>query len=244
MTYTAIACNTETQEIGIAMTTLTINWSRCCPFHHGLLPNWDPKGLIVAPQATVNPHNAHKMFELIDAGKSFPEIESTLSTFDKNWSWRQIGAVTASGEVYGYTGTDAWHHASHIIGDGTIAMGNFMNGSTPVQAMDEALKAHKGESMQERLMRTLEAGRAAGGQADPDSGPVPELFAMLQVFNGKQPWPAVDLRVDFDVHAVPKLRRLLDHTQRMDPVLKVMHENPSATFDEYHVVLEMMNAQI
>lgn len=244
MTYTVMACNTETQEIGIALTTVTINCARIAPFHHGLLPDWNPRGLVASPQATVNPHNAHKMFELWDAGKTFNEIESALSTFDKNWSWRQVGAVTASGEVYAYTGKDAWNHASHIKGDGSLAMGNFMNGPTPVQAMADALNENKNESMQERLMRSLEAGRAAGGQADPDSGPVPELFSMIQVFNGRQPWPSVDLRVDFDLHAIPKLRRLLDHTQKLDPVLQTMYENPAATFDEYHVVLEIMNSQI
>ena len=119
-----------------------------------------------------------------------------------------------------------------------------MDGAEPVRAMAEALERTVGEPMQERLMRGLEAGRAAGGQADPESGPVPELFAMIQVFNGKQPWPAVDLRVDFDLHAVPKLRRLLDQTQKLDPVLQTMYENPSATFDEYHVVPDIMNAQI
>lgn len=244
MTFTVMACNTKTQEIGIALTTVTINCARIAPFHHGLLPKWNPRGLVASPQATVNPHNAHKMFALWDAGKSFAEIEGELSRFDKHWSWRQVGAVSAEGEVFAYTGEDAWDHASHIVGDGSLAIGNFMDGAAPVEAMAEALEANRGETMQERLMRGLEAGRAAGGQASPETGPVPELFAMIQVFNGKQPWPAVDLRVDFDLQAIPKLRRLLEHTQRLDPVLQTMYENPGATFDEYHVVLEIMNSQI
>ena len=33
-----------------------------------------------------------------------------------------------------------------------------------------------------------------------DMGSIPESWAMSQAFNGKQPWPAIDVRVD--VHVV------------------------------------------
>ena len=244
MTFAVLASNADTQEIGIALTTVTINAGRITPFHHGLLPSWNERGLVVTPQATVNPHNAHKMFELWDQGQSFAEIELELSRFDKHWIWRQVGAVTAAGEVYAYTGADAWTHASHIAGEGSLALGNFMDGPGPVEAMAAALEAGRELPMDQRLMQALEAGRDAGGQADPEAGHVPELFAMIQVFNGRQPWPAVDLRVDFDLDAVSKLRRLLTQTKRLDPVFQAMHENPGATFDEYQVVFEILNSQV
>ena len=39
MTYTVLASNPDTGEIGIASTTITINFSRTFPFHIGLVPN-------------------------------------------------------------------------------------------------------------------------------------------------------------------------------------------------------------
>jgi uncharacterized Ntn-hydrolase superfamily protein len=244
VTYTVLASNPETQEIGIASTTITINFSRTFPIHGGLLPDWSPRGLICAPMATIHPQNGHKLCALWNEGVGFDTMENELDKFDPNWSWRQMGAVTGAGEVFAYTGADAWDHASHIPGKGSLALGNYMDGPGPVQAMAEALEKGKELPMDERLMRALEAGRAAGGQGNAQVGSVPEAFAMIQVFNGKQPWPAVDLRVDFDVAAVPKLRRLLTQTKRMDPVLFTMCYEPSKTFDVYDVVFEMYNAQV
>ena len=97
--------------------------------------------------------------------------------------------------------------------------------------------------MAERLLNAIEAGRDAGGQFDPERGHVPEVFATLIVFNDQQPWPAVDLRVELDLHAVAKLRRLYDQTKRIDPMLRAMYEAPERTFDEYHVVYDIVDAQ-
>ncbi len=244
MTYTVLASNPTTREIGIASTTITINFSRTFPVHCGLLPEWSERGMICAPMATIHPQNGHKMCELWNAGVGFDTMADELDKFDEHWSWRQMGAVTGAGEVFSYTGADAWDHASQIEGEGSLALGNYMDGPRPVQAMSEALGEGRDLPMDERLMRALEAGRAAGGQGNAEIGSVPEAFAMLLVFNGKQPWPAVDLRVDFDINAVPKLRRLLKQTKRMDPVLHTMCYEPSKTFDVYGVVFEMFNAQV
>jgi len=244
MTYTVLASNPETKEIGIASTTITINFSRTFPVHRHLLPGMADEGIIVAPMATIHPQNGHKLCDLRDAGVSWDDMEDELEKQDENWSWRQIGAVTVSGDTWVRTGTDAWDHASHIVADGSIAMGNYMDGPGPVKAMAKALADNRGETMDERLLRALEAGKAAGGQGQPDIGSIPESWAMIQVFNGKQPWPAVDVRVDFDVEPVPKLRRLVTQLKKMDKVLHTMSFDPSKTFDVYDVVFDMYNAQV
>lgn len=244
MTYAVLASNPKTQEIGIALSTITLNCARITPLHHGLLPQWNERGLIVTAQATANPLNAYKMFELWDQGLGFAEIEAELKRFDRHFSWRQIGAVTAAGEVYGYTGDDAFDHKSTIIGEGSIAVGNFMDGPEPVKAMARALADGVELPMAERLLSSLEAGRDAGGQFDPERGRVPEVFATLIVFDGKQPWPQVDLRVELDLHAIAKLRRLYTQAKRLDPMLAAMYADPPKTFDEYHVVYDIVDAQV
>ena len=244
MTYAVLATNPERQELGIALCTITLNASRITPLHHGLLPDWNDNGLIVTAQATANPMNAYKMFELWDKGWTFEAIEDELAKNDEFFSWRQIGAVSAGGEIYGYTGDDAFDHKSHIIGDGSIAIGNFCDGPSPVAAMAEVLDDCRDEPMAERLLNALEAGRDAGGQYDPARGHVPEVFATLLVFDGKQPWPAVDLRVELDMHAVAKLRRLYEQARRLDPMLAAMYRDPPSTFDEYQVVYDIVDAQV
>ena len=98
--------------------------------------------------------------------------------------------------------------------------------------------------MAERLLSALEAGRDAGGQFDPERGRVPEVFATLIVFDGKQPWPQVDLRVELDLHAIARLRRLWEQSRRLDPMLSAMYSDPPKTFDEYGVVYEIVDAQV
>ena len=138
--------NPDTKEVGIALCTITLNAGRITPLHHGLLPHWNEKGLIVTAQATANPLNAHKMFKLWDEGYTFQEIEEKLSSEDPYFSWRQIGAVSAGGDIYGYTGTDAYDHKSHVIGDGSIAIGNFCQGAQPVKSMAAALESGCGSA--------------------------------------------------------------------------------------------------
>ena len=89
-----------------------------------------------------------------------PELEKR----DEHWSWRQVGAVSATGEVFSHTGADAWDHASHIEGEGSLALGNYMDSPEPVKTMAAALEEGRDLPMDERLMRAIEAGRAAGGQ--------------------------------------------------------------------------------
>lgn len=244
MTYAVMATDPARQEIGIALCTITLNAGRITPLHHALLPAWNERGLIVTAQATANPMNAYRMFELRDQGWTFAAIEDQLRKEDEYFTWRQIGAVTAGGEVYGYTGANAYDHKSHIVGHGSLAIGNFCQGSQPVQAMADALEAAREAPMAERLLSALEAGRDAGGQFDPQRGHVPEVFASLLVFNGKQPWPAVDLRVELDLHAVAKLRRLYTQTRRIDPMLAAMYQDPARTFEEYGVVYDIVDAQV
>ena len=244
MTYTVIASNPDTNEIGIASTTITINFGRAFPVTRHLAPELSSNGIIVAPMATVHPQNGHRLCDLRDAGVSWEDKEKELEKHDEHWSWRQIGAVTATGETWVRTGSNAWDHASHVVSNGSIAMGNYMDGPEPVQAMAEALEENRGEAMDERLLRALEAAKAAGGQGTPDIGSVPEAWAMIQTFNGKQPWPAVDVRVEFDVEPLPKLRRLVTQLKNMDKVLHTMSYDPSKTFDVYGVVFDMYNAQV
>ena len=64
MTYTVLASNPDTGEIGIASTTITINFSRTFPMHRHLVPDLTERGIIVAPMATIHPQNGHRLCDL------------------------------------------------------------------------------------------------------------------------------------------------------------------------------------
>ena len=97
MTYTVIASNPNTNEIGIASTTITINFGRAFPVTRHLAPELLDRGIIVAPMATVHPQNGHRLCDLRDAGVSWDDMEAELQKHDEHWSWRQIGAGSDRG---------------------------------------------------------------------------------------------------------------------------------------------------
>jgi uncharacterized Ntn-hydrolase superfamily protein len=74
--------------------------------------------------------------------------------------------------------------------------------------MAEAFESAREMPLAERLMRSLEAGRDAGGQVG-GSGHLPERSAAL-IVHGRGDAPEIDLRVDLHDHAVDQLRRLHD----------------------------------
>ena len=90
-----------------------------------------------------------------------------------------------------------------------IVMGNAIAGDHVFEEMEKAFVDSAEELLHERLMRSIEAGCEAGGQTIEPYGHIPELWSMLLVFDGTER-PLVDLRVDYDVDAVGKLRQYVE----------------------------------
>ena len=93
--------------------------------------------------------------------------------------------------------------AAHRIGEGYIVLGNYLTGPRAPDAMEKAFAADPAEDLEERLMRSVEAGRDAGGQ---HGG---QRSAALPVYDTK-PFVRVDLRVDVHDEPVGDLRRVFD----------------------------------
>lgn len=231
MTYSVIARCPESGAVGVAMTSATINFPRVTPFVHGVLPTLSDNGFIASLQAFVNPMLGYESVRVMEEGSSFEQLEEHLESFDACWDRRQVGVLKVSGEVYGYTGENCFPVASHVTGDGFVVLGNAMaEGAIP--AMAEAFKGSEGQDLAERLMSTIEAGMAAGGQ-EFEGEHLGEYASSLAVYDGKRPYPAVDLRVDFDLEAVRKLRRLLTNItgSRADKWFEVLQEGDIEQID-------------
>lgn len=225
MTYTVMAKCAETGAIGIGIATASANCSKVLPHIKGLLPTIQPDGAIVCSQSMVNPTLGYKAFELLDQGKSFDEIEQAFAADDEHLGYRQVGILTASGEVWAHTGATCFPEKGHFVGADYLVMGNCL-GTDTLDGMREAYEAGKGIDLAERLLRTLEAGRAAGGQYW-EGEPIPELFCSLYVYDGLNPYPKVDMRVDFDLSAVERMRRMYDQLQvRTEQYFDAMYRRP------------------
>lgn len=241
MTYTIMAHCTQTGQIGISSATVTINCSRFhMPMHRGLMPSFQPNGALVMPQAHASYIIPFKLLDLIEKGASFDDLHEE-AMLDKHYRVSQIGVIKTNKDMWVYTGPDCGDAKKHIQGPDYIVMGNGLAGDNVFEAMEAAFVGSSGEPLHERLMRSIEAGRDAGGQYKKTYGHLPELWSMLLVFDGTER-PLVDLRVDYDLDAVGTLRRLVEDIVPLGELYDTMiydHDRYVELMDDEDANLEM-----
>lgn len=232
MTYTVLGFCPRSGDIGLASTTVSIAVG-------ARLGQWVTAGereWMIASQAIARPGLGFEAGDLLAAGTSFDRLEAELAKADAFLAYRQIGVIEKGGGSFVYTGDRAHDWKGHIAGDGFVALGNVLAGPRVIEAMAAGFASGAGESLAERLIRALEGGRDAGGQADADGGHEPELSAFVRVFNsgadafvyGGGRSPVLDLRVDYDPHAVEKLRRLFEDCRPLRAAYELRARDPEA----------------
>lgn len=125
------------------------------------------------------------------------------------------------------TGDDAPAWAGHVSGAGFVCAGTGLAGPATLAAMAEAFTAAPGEALDLRLLRTLEAGAAAGGIAVDGAG-MPARSAAIMV-HGAGVHSEADLRVDLHTDAVAALRALYDFHKPYEAFYRLRSENPRQT---------------
>ncbi|WP_395373388.1 DUF1028 domain-containing protein [Marinicella sp. W31] len=165
---------------------------------------------VVVSQFETHPQHGPRAFKKLADGQSTDSTLKHLLDTDGQFEGqgieaRQIAIVHISGQVSIHTGQtvkqSAW--AGELQGDGYAIQGNGLHEAQVLQAMQHTFLHHSG-SLAERLLSTLEAGEAAGGQA---SG---ALSAALMV-KTPEGWPRdIDLRVDAAYDPVAELRKLMN----------------------------------
>lgn len=197
MTYTLLARCPDTGQMGIGIATYSI----CV----GLYCNGLRAGVgAVMSQAFVNQGNNPLALRLLERGFAPGHVLEELKANDRDADYRQIALIDRNGEAVAYSGPRTRGWSGHRVGAGYVAMGNVLAGPAVVDAMAEAYEAAAGEGFEGRLLRAIEAGRDAGGQAGND-GHLPERSAAIAV-HAAHDHAELDLRVDLHDHAVEALR--------------------------------------
>jgi uncharacterized Ntn-hydrolase superfamily protein len=172
------------------------------------------------PQASASYIIPFKLSDLLAKGASFDDLHEEAK-LDKSYQISQIGVIKSNLDMWVFTGPDCGDAKKHIQGPDYIVMGNALTGDNVIDAMEEAFVSSSGEPLHERMMRSIEAGRDAGGQYKEGLGHLPELWSMLLVFDGTER-PLVDLRIDYDLDAVGTLRRFIDDLVPLGELYDVM----------------------
>ncbi|RMF86995.1 MAG: DUF1028 domain-containing protein [Nitrospinota bacterium] len=157
----------------------------------------------VASQASTDPRLGLLGLRLLEMGYSAPKVLAELVSSDPHIAKRQLGIVDKDGHAVAYTGAENREWCGHQVGENYAAIANMVANDRVVPAMVEAFTRTQDEPLEERLLKAIEAGHAAGGQAEG------EHSAALYVVD-REVFARVDLRVDEHPEAVAELRRIFE----------------------------------
>lgn len=179
---------------GVAITTSSISVGSRCP--------WVRAGAgAVATQNITDPSIGNEILELMASGLDAPTALAAVMDNRPFAEYRQVTAVDLGGRVAERTGSEIL--GTHAVSEGRycIAAGNLLSTTAVPGAMTDAFARNEMRHLAERLLLSLEAGVAAGGEEGP-------THSATLLVAAEQSWPLVDLRVDWADDPVAELRGL------------------------------------
>jgi len=199
MTFSLVGMCRRTGMFGAAVTTSNMNVGTRCPFARAGV------GAVLTQHRTDN-RLGPKGLALLEDGKSAPEVIDALVADNPTIGWRQLAVVDRDGDT-------GFHHGDRITsihaaaeGDGCCAIGNVIRNEDIPQKMVDAFEGSADTHLAERLLRALEAGLAAGSEFK-------QIKSAALLVVHEEPFPFVDLRVEFDRAPLAELRFLWEAYQ-------------------------------
>jgi uncharacterized Ntn-hydrolase superfamily protein len=206
-TFSITARDRETGAFGVAVATARPNVG-------SLVPWVSPRGAI-ATQARVNTDLGRQGLALLGQGVPVDVALSALLRKDGERDLRQVHGLDGE-RAFCHTGASCVPWCGHEQADEFTIAGNMLAGPDVVAAMVRAFRASDGErrDLSERLLLTLEAGQAAGGDKRGKQS------AALLVAAIREPRMYHNLRVDDHADPVAELRRVwavvVAHTKQIE----------------------------
>lgn len=200
MTYSIVARDAATGELGVAVQSAT--------FGVGAIVPWARPGVgAVATQAFAEPAYGPRCLDALAAGSSAADALDNAAVADPASFLRQAAVVAADGTVAAVTGEGCIGHAGHLTGEGFTVQANMMASPQVWPEMAEAFTSAAGP-LPRRLLAALEAAQEAGG----DARGVMSAALVVVGDTAADAWAGrlADLRVDRSRDPLGDLRGLLD----------------------------------
>jgi uncharacterized Ntn-hydrolase superfamily protein len=207
MTFSIAGRCARTGMFGVAITTSSICVGARCPHARSGVG-------AVSTQNVTDPDLARLVLDEMEAGHSARDAIERVTEDRPNINYRQLIAVDSNGSVGSWTGTHILGTNGVSEGEDCIAAGNLLKTAAVPIAMTDAFTDNRNRHLAERLLRSLEAGVAAGGEAGP-------VHSAALLVHDKQRFALVDLRCDWsDDDPVKVLRKLwIDYEPQMEAYL-------------------------
>ncbi len=172
-----------------------------------VVPWAEPHVGAIATQSYANPQYGPDGLRLLRDGLSAEEVVARLTEADDGREQRQLGVVDAAGGAASFTGGGCHAWAGGRTGNGYAAQGNILVSGETVDALAERFEATRGAPLAERLLDSLDAAQAAGGDSRGQQSAALLVVERSGGYAGLSDL-LVDLRVDDHVRPLEELRRL------------------------------------
>jgi len=219
MTYTIIARCPRTGRFGIGTTTFSI---ACGRRNESLRANVG----ICKSQAFYRREVDPLALNLLAQGYAPHRIAHFLAAEDADFDYRQFGIIDRDSNVFVHTGSRIGQWAGHRCGPDYAAYGNGLAGPQTVDGIVRGFLEDPDAPLEQRLLRGIECGHAAGGQAT-DGVFRPERSAWIRVV-GRLDHPEIDLRLDLHDRTRARMRELFERWRRDEPAFLARCHGPQS----------------
>ncbi len=197
MTYSIVARDPETGELGVAVQT---RW----PNVGSIVPWAEPGVGAVATQSFAEESYGPLGLDRMRDGMAPADALAALLADDAGRDTRQVGMVDATGRAAAHTGVRCVEASGHVTDTNLSIQANMMERATVWPAMAEAYRATQGP-LADRLLAALLAGEGEGGDVRGR-----QSAAILVVPGSGPAWATrYDLRVEDSRAPLDELARLL-----------------------------------
>jgi len=194
MTFSIAGRCARTGMLGAVVTTSAMGVGSRCAFAEA--------GVGAAlTQHRTDPRLGPIMLGQLRSGRAPEAIVSDLATSDANLRWRQLALIDKDGRGAFFNGAKITSIHKGRVGRDCVAVGNIIRSTQVVDAMVESYEQNEAQPLAERLMRSIEAGLAAGCE-------LKQLKSAGLLVVHKESFAFVDLRVDLSPRPLEELRFL------------------------------------
>ena len=156
MTFSIVASNPSTKELGVATSTGLVAVGNLVP---SILPNVGA----ICVQAMVKPSYRETILRLMKKGSSNESAINNVLKNDKKKEHRQIIVVNAKGETYVFSGLRMINIFDSCTEDNFAIAGNMLASTSVISSMKTTFLNNSNVFFPKRLLLTLIAGENAGG---------------------------------------------------------------------------------
>lgn len=190
MTLSIAAWDEQSGQLGAAIASSSISVaSRCL--------HWAPGIGIALSQNVTDPRLGPRMLALLEDGVEVAAAIEAVTHSTPFIGYRQLALIDNRGNTGVYCGENLLGCFGSAEGRHCVAAGNLLAAESVPAAMVAAFENSRG-STGERMLRALQAGAEAGGEAGP-------LHSAGLLVGGDPSWPLAELRIDWDDDPISRL---------------------------------------